>query len=328
MKKILIVGPKFWNYNSSIARAFKHHGFDTKIIDFYDIIGRKNKILYSYSYLLKYSIRNKNYINHLIISTYNSFKPDIVLIIKGTIIIPETFLQLNNTIKILWMMDSIYRFEEVNKMRGLYDWIFTFEKTDIFKLAQENVTAFFLPMALDETLYYPISNMKKDIDIFFVGSLYDERLDFFHQLISDHKNKIIKIFGKRKFVNKKPFKYYFNKTNFPNRFLLPAEINTYYNRSKFCLNIHKSQSQYGVNPRFFEILGTKSLQIVNNNLFINEYFSKNEILTFHDYEDLKKIIDKNFNNNYFEMIENSFKKVLLMHTYKERIRTMLDIIDY
>ena len=50
MNKVLIIGPDFFNYNESVARAFNSIGLTSKVVshgDLFTPFSLKNKILYT-----------------------------------------------------------------------------------------------------------------------------------------------------------------------------------------------------------------------------------------------------------------------------------------
>lgn len=72
-------------------------------------------------------------------------------------------------------MDSIFQVKRAYENIKLYDCRFMFEKTDVEKLKKEGIDSFFLPLALDESVYFPIKNQEKDIDLLFIGNLNSKR---------------------------------------------------------------------------------------------------------------------------------------------------------
>jgi spore maturation protein CgeB len=326
-KKVLIVGSQFWGYNESVARAFEHHGFVTKVIGFRDIYGVPNKIRYALNPFKSASLQNRNYINRLILKTHEEFRPDIFFVIKGTILEETTLKRIEGSSKVLWMMDSIYKYKQIYDLKSYFDHLFFFEKTDVDKLKEENIVGHFLPLALDEKVYHPISGLNRDIDLFFVGSLSDDRLELLYKLVDSFRDYNIKFYGKRIWTSNKPFNFFFNRNIFPNRTLSPNEVNLYYNQSKICLNLHKSQSHYGVNQRFFEILGAGAYQIVNFNPYIGENFKDIDLTTFNDFKELKEIISNRISKRWSYDSHKISEFIKLNHSFKYRISEVLRVVD-
>jgi len=332
-KRVLIIGPDFFGYNESISRAFESLGFITQIIDFgemYTPISLQNKILYNISINRNLFMSNNQIkLNKKILKKYDKFQPDIVFVIKGNKIFEKTLKKMENTIKILWMMDSIYVYPESYTKLKYFDYLFMFEKTDVTKLAEEGITAYFLPLALDESNYYPIENHIKDIDISFIGNIFPKRMEILQRLIQEFPNKNLKFYGRYIYPSRNILQFLFRKQRqyFSNNNVKPSEANNIYNRSRICVNIHHDQSKYGVNQRFFEILGAKTLQVVDNNPFITEHFTEDEIVTYSTVDELISYCRVFLDNSPVNIIENGYRKILEQHTFTKRIKSVLEVID-
>lgn len=335
MKKVLILGPYFHNYNQSIEDAFINLGFETKVLSYHvgTTINLREKIEYNFSFNKeRYFLKKNDEFNFKVQKTYFEFLPNIVFVTHGNELSKETMEIIKPSFKILWMMDSIYRTLNTFKIIHYFDKIFLFEKTDIIRLKEENnINSYFMPMALNEKIYYPL-NLKKDIDILFIGVLYDKRKLLFDKIIQRFPNLNIKIYGKFYSSFKSPF-YHFtrkNKSEYINHNVTPNEVNVLYNRSKICINIHHDQSKYGVNPRFFEIFGSKNLQLVDSNPYILDEFNSNIILTYTNAEDLIKkieeIIEKKIDTEQY--INSIYQLIISNHTYTDRIKSILELSNF
>lgn len=350
MKKVLIIAPNFYNYGQSILDAFIMNNYKGKLIEI-DEFNKEIFLRILYGYLPKINInyfyeKSKTTINKYIYQQVMIEKPDIIFVLYGSFLSKEILLKtkkiLPKSIIILWMMDSIFRIKNTLKCAYLYDYIFLFEKDEIKNLSKINKNTFFIPLAFDPKVYFPINNLKKDIDIIFVGSLTDlncmkKRRKFLEYMVKKHKNSNIVIYGK--YVNwKMPTSYIKYKLNknikkvFKNDSISPKVVNKLYARSKICLNILGKQSRYGINQRFFEILGTNNIQLVDGG---HGFISKNfiidkEIFTFKDLKDLDEKIEYILND--YEKIKKEietrevYKKVLKNHTFSSRIHEVLSII--
>ena len=227
-------------------------------------------------------------------------------------------------------MDSIFRNKGGYEIRNSVDYIFLFEKTDVSQLwDSEKIKAWFLPLALDETVYYP-STKTKDIDILFVGSLYEKRIDLLEKVCQEFPKCTIKIYGHYYSAFRRPIHHLLRKNRgvFINKNITPERVNQLYNKSRICLNMHHDQTRYGVNQRFFEISGSKSFQLVDANPFIIENFPSSEVMTYHSFSDLTEKIARIISNQVDEdgMADKAYKKIIGNHTFTHRIQDMLKII--
>lgn len=334
MKRIFIVGPDFFGYNESVKDAFENSGFDVKVYNHYDgYKGLKNKVLCSKLSklgILKFKNVYDEKLNNDILREYKNFNPDIVIVIKGVQISIETLKQMKNSIKVLWMMDSIYRYPNMIKKADAYDYKFMFENNDVEKLNKIGVESYFLPLAADKNKYFENQTVNKDIDILFIGSLYKNRISMFNRLSKDFPNLNIQVYGKYTNI-KEPLSYikYLNsnvRKIFKNCYIDSKEVNNLYSRSKICINLHHEQSKNGCNPRFYEILASKSFQIVDYNEYIvNKY--KEKVDNFKTYDELKeKII---FYLNHPEERNKKIKlydSIIEKNYFDNRIEYLLNII--
>ncbi len=337
MRKILIVGPLFYGYSKSVARAFEKNGFIVELFDDWKegtIENLREKIVYNLT-SDKETFFNTKYekYNVQIRKRYAEVKPDMVFIIRGAILTKETLLFMKQSRLVLWMMDSIFTVKRTLDNIGLYDHVFLFEKEDIPLLKnQYHVAGHFLPLALDESVYFPIPSIEKDIDILFVGNLYDKRVALLNKLIERFPDKTIRIYGVYfsrlrniwRYLFRKDKKYYTNTT------VSPEALNVLYSKTRICLNIHHNQSVYGVNQRFFEVAGAAALQVCDRHGFITDNFTGGEIVIFDSDEDLFRSVENILADydSYQPKTEAAYNKVTQQHTFNERINLILKTINY
>jgi len=331
LKKVLLIGPSCFNYNQSIASAFDPDQFEVKVIDYEEQFGQiniQNKISYFFSKnRIATTEKLISRLNKYIISAYNRYHPDIVLIIKGDTIFEETVLSMRLSKNILWMLDGIFYNPRSLELADKMDAVFLFEKTEVERVKKINRNTFYLPSAFDQKIFKKLP-LKKDIDILFIGTLHASRIKLFEKLHNKFPDLNIKVYYRRFRFYKTPLKYLksLKEKVFINRFVTPFEANILYNRAKICLNIHHKQSVYGINPRFFEILGANALQLVDHKPFIDEYFSDYPIRAYKTEEELFEMIPQQFNKNIQQDNQKLFEAVGKYHTYRNRVEYMLDKI--
>lgn len=333
MKRILIAGPQFFGYSKSIADAFKRADYQVTTMEWVEhgIENLREKIEFNLaSNKEKFFEKKELAFNRKLIQQYNQFKPDIVFVIRGSVINRATLMHMQGTLIVLWMMDSIFRVEKTFKNIDLYRHIFLFEKEDIPVLKiQYNIDAHFLPLALDESVYYPLENKHKPIDILFVGALYDDRIKLLKRICERFPDKNIKIYGVyfSKLRNLKRFLFRKDKKSFTNKTLQPSQLNIKYSQAKICINIHHSQSVYGVNQRFFELSGAKALQLCDRHGFIEDNFTSDQVLLYSSQEQLFELIEKILPS--YESYENMktavYNEVINNHTFFCRIKKVLEV---
>ncbi len=330
-RKVLLIGPQCFNYNQSIASAFDDERYKVKIIDYHEQFGQIkliNKFSYFFSaHRIQTTAKLLSKLNQYIISIYNQYCPDIVLIIKGDTIFEEIVLKMKRSKNILWMLDGIYYNPQSIKLVDKVDAVFLFEKTDEESVKKINQNTFYLPSAFDDRIFKKLE-LPKDIDLLFIGTLHDSRVKLLEKLHETFPLLVMKVFCERYRFYKSPVKFIKSLKDkvFINRFVSPAEANILYNRSRICLNMHHEQSVYGINPRFFEITGANALQFVDYKPFIDDYFSDYFIKTYKTEVELFELIRQYFSKNELPDDVGLYDAVNKHHTYRNRVDYILDKI--
>ena len=340
-RRVLVIGPEFYGYNQSVARGFEQLGWTAQTINFYAKYppGLKNGLSCGLLGRLGIDHFTKMYdgvVNARIIRAYDDFKPDLVFVILGNKLTRPTLEHLSSAKLVLWMMGTILRFDETKNNIDSYDHVFCFDKTDVDILADEGIQSHFLPLAVDESVYFPVDTPERDIDILFVGELYKERLEILEKIIEDFPGLKTVIFGRYlhwkipdsyrragKYLTKRLHRYFLNRN------IAPKDVNILYSRAKICLNIHHAQSRYGCNQRFFEIQGAKSFEVVDSNPYVEENF-KGRVAIYKDYSELKDVLKEYLSDEEKrrQTAESSYVDVVKNHRFVNRIARVLEFAGY
>lgn len=354
--KILISGSNFHGTNNTIAKAFCEYGCDVEISNWPDLSGtvfdRSKTLLYEKMNTLTNSSDQEVILNLFkkTIMEYNrklllevsTKQPDVLLVLKGNILLPETLKKIRNNsdaVLVLWCYDSALRFSNVLKGGKYYHIFYTFEPTDIEVLKAYNIHALLLlPMAYDPNSYFKLEDATITRDLSFIGMLnvYPERKKILEMIISRYRRMRLEIWGtawtwynpflqyeykiKRRALGKRIHNY-----NIP-----PQQVNKIYNSTKICLNMHHVQSKEGVNPRIFEILGAGGFQLTDYKKTLENFFEIGREIECYKTE--KDLLDK---IEYYLQNEDERKKIAQRgnnivkkkHTYKHRAKTILDDIE-
>ncbi len=331
MKKVLLIGPDCFGYNKSIASAFDPEFYKVLTIDYaeqYGQINLLNKISYFISReRLKATSRLLQDLNKYILNTYHEVNPEIVLIIKGNVLAEETISEMQGSKKILWMLDGISFYPQSLKLAELMDTVFLFEKTDSEIVRKINKNCYYLPIGFDSDIYKKLP-LKKDIDLLFIGTLYPSRIRLLQKIKKEFPGLKMKVYCERFRFYKTPSRYLrslFDKV-FINKFVTPHKANILYNRSRICLNMHHEQSIYGINPRFFEIIGSDGYQLVDHKPFFQDYYPEYQSNTYCSEEELIMKIGWYLKNG--ERTDSKIhEEVRNYHTYRNRIEFILEKIQ-
>jgi spore maturation protein CgeB len=334
MPKVLIIGPNYFNFNSSVETAFENlgwtvhvEGYDTPIHPFSGMMKWQRKFSLN---RCKLQQEQNTKFNRYVIDIFKREQPDLVFILNGDILFAETLDFFRTTSKVaLWMYDTLARYPQSQGHIDHVDAFFCYEMEDVKSYRKQGKTACFLPQACDEKEYYP-TNTKKDIDILFVGVLYryNKRIKLLKAVIDNFSNKKILIVGKYKPIEKNPFKWLSREKRgiFTNKNVSPKEVNQLYNRAKIVLNIHHETQQYGANPKVFEICAAGAYQICDANPLIEQLFPNNEIGLYHNEKELIENIDYALKHDQSEKAKKAMQLILENHTFSHRVKQVLDIV--
>ena len=199
-----------------------------------------------------------------------NLNPDFVLVLCGVHITPPLREFLKQYKMILWLWDHFQRFDVLETLTEFASEVFCFEYSDVKTIHEKyNIPTHYLPLGVNEKIYHP-AECEKDIDVSFIGWMSKRRIDVLEKVCERgyKENWALKIGGY--FYDDRHFwkKYFFARKHkylskfAENKILDPHEIAKLYCRSKICLNINVAE-HHGLNPRTFEILATKSFELMN-----------------------------------------------------------------
>ena len=301
MKKVLIISGNFFGYQDSVRRAFEGLNYDVRV-ELFDGPVHPFKGWNKWKHKLSWNkerVRHESRLKYAeyIKSVYDEYLPDIVFTFNGTILLDGTldYFRIKSKV-VLWMYDSVQRpeYKICHDHIDHVDAFFCFDKKDVDYFASIGKTAYFLPLACDPSVYHPLP-LVKDIDIFFVGAIYNspKRIRILEHIVDHYPNKKILIYGKYKPIEKNPIVWLFrsHRDTFMNENISPEVVNQMYSRAKVALNIHNEQSIYSANQRFFEACGAGSYQICDVNQFTKSFFKQPCIGLYDSEKELYELID-------------------------------------
>lgn len=334
MKKVLIIGPNFHNYNVSMASAFELLGWET-VIETYDGPVHPFKGLLKWRHKFspnrkRLKRKNQEKYNQYIAERFSEIKPDLVFILNGNILMSKTLDFFRKSSKTaLWMYDSVRRYVECKDFVDHVDFFFCYDHDDVKRYEKEGRKAYFLPQAYDDAIYKPL-RLERDIDLLFVGVLYksEKRIRYVKSVIENFPDKKILIFGTYKPYYKDFIKWIFREKRhiYKNKNIPGALVNEYYNRSKIVFNIHHESQTEGANPKVFEICGAGAYQICDANPYIKSIFPDGEIGLYNDEQELIARINDAFGNDKTENAEKAHEIVSSKHTFTHRVQEILSVI--
>ena len=333
--KIVLFSSGLNDYDISIKKYLNKNGHK---VDHYSY--RSN--LYSSGFLIRLKHKIHSRINNkyesddwnaCLIKKCEESNPDLVFILKGEIIYPETlkWISENTGAKIIcWLMDVIRRYPEIERLLKYYDYMFTYEPDDIDYLRRINPETHYLPLAFDPKVFFQIEDIEKKWDLSFIGTWSKSRETFLIKVSKLLKKEGLNIvfylnhyslfrpLTWKKWLNRKSLYRLFKNHDY---FSL-SEINMLFNQSKVCLNIHQDFTNNALNIRTFEILGSGAYQLIENfDSTLKLFNDDSSIIRYASHEDLVKKLKKillNYENRKF-VNEN--------HTFEDRLNQVFKIIN-
>ena len=334
--KILIIGPRYYNYLDAAAAAFGKLGHEV-VVEPYD------NPIHPYTPMMKvrYKLsrhkerlqeRSRTLFNAFILKRFGETGPGLVFILNGEILYEETLDKFRESAKVgIWFFDNREKLPLATGHIDHADALFCFENDDVQWYARQGKKAYFLPQACDCGIYRPLG-LEKDIDIVFVGTLYTsrKRRRTTEALCRRFPELKIEVYGLYRPWYKGLLKCLTRprKDVFLNRNVNAAQANELYNRARIALNIHQEFQKDGANPRVFEICGSGAYQICDRNPYVESLFPDGEIGLYSTEEELFSLVEKALRENTAERAEAARNMVLSRHSYEVRMKTVLEKLGF
>lgn len=254
--------------------------------------------------------------NQLYITTIKKIKPKFIFIINDhqTNTIFFEYCQKHNIPIYGYFTDSIRWCDYGLKNMCWYSNIYSYEPTDSKIMFRDNLYIKYLPIGFDSSIFNEdILIARKNLyDICFVGALDKRRLAILetvakHAYQNNYKLVVYTAIQLKYIDNiwvlpktlarrlKFHIKYKYLMKTIINKPICVTELATLYRSSKICLNIHLGTypgMHTGANPRTFEILACRAMQLIDaNHLTQTTLQSGRHLDEFLDASDLCKKID-------------------------------------
>jgi len=351
-KKIFMIAPNFYGIDTSIKSIFESFGFDVVLKNvrtrLYPAESFSLKIAKTLpvtaralSPLLK-SFLDKD--NREYLSLIREAKPDVLFVIKGEAIYPETLATIKNEMNplcIIYHWDcpyysyeghavDIYRKNNFANGMHLYDHIFchdTYYVDEIRARGAKSVS--YLPLATNPMQYRDIEvseseNSEFGYDVCFVGSPLPNRIEVLESL----REFKLGVFGDgwdtwHRLRLKKIPDYYKGKA-------IGEKVIKIYKSSIIVLNIHGPESKNCANARTFDIPACGAFEITDYRAELDRLFKPGEeMIHYKDIDELKCLVRFYLENpeKRHAIIENGKNRVLGSHTWRHRMREVVDFIN-
>lgn len=340
-KKIVLAG----TFNIGALEHQFYRGLtnnETEVIKF-DISSFNNKINMNFANKILYRISENLFykeINEKLISFVAKIKPDVLFVVKGTALYPETLEACKLLVKLLISFNPDHPFEfysrgsgnlNIKKSLSVYNLHLSYSKNICKRIIEElNKPAYWIPFGYDESILVNSVN-KNDFKnrIIFVGAYDKERSKFFKDL-NDDKN--ISIFGEDKWGSRNKGSSLINNI-YKKRSLYNEEYYSAIYNAFGCINILRKQNivEQSHNMRTFEVAGYGGLLIAHRTEEQLFFFEENkEAIYFNSIEELREKIKYLLENpeKALKIKEASRKRIQQSaYSYTDRCKEILEIIN-
>lgn len=342
--KIIVTGPPFYNYSDSVVKALrllKHEVQFFPMLEFYKGCSYVQRKLFKCGCRSIETTYNQKWENELV-AVCEASSPDLILVLNGIMLNDCLLRRLKNFTLAIWLWDSIQRYDQafIPLLKHFAN-VFVFEKEDVACLEKSwGIQSIHLPVGFDAEIYHENSR-ERDIDISFIGIPDKNRLMTLNAVaeLATATGLTMKICGDwydrkyfwkaLRFKKKNPYLFSY----IDNRIVSAQEAATLYQRSKICLNINTPLHK-GINPRTFEILATKSFQLMDLRESYDNCISPGEDLAvYKDEEDLLAKINfylaetqlrESIATNGFQRIKSKFSMLTLMDKLQKAVQENAD----
>lgn len=304
-KKILFIGPVFYNYHNEIMSELKNVGAS---VDFYAEKPMFKLFIFNYLFLYFRNYFVKKYLNKILLSLEISY--DYIFIIRGEIITEEFMKELRkrnqNAFFIMYQWDSLKNNTNYINLIKYFDKVLTFDIVD-----SEELNINYLPLFYINK--YENINLKdeRDYDIVFFGSYHGDRLSVVKKLYMETTrlglNVKFHLYIPKMILFKRLITRQIKLNDF--KFLSTFTINDdeilqYYSNTKTVLDI-ENFNQNGLTIRTLEVLGSGLNLITTNKNILNDEIYNREDIYFLDRNNI--YLDIEFFNN-LNKIKNKYTK--------------------
>ena len=295
--RMYYLAPYCFGLEHSLANAFEASGVQLQrriyaihneekrgvlrsIYEHYGFVRKLKKSLDGLGFLNRYLGRHLDRLNHLVLDEVARLAPDLIFIVKGEVLYPETLRKLRQTAPLIsyhWddpflryakQIDATQdiRYQNVHDAYGLYDLTFVYDESYLQPLLAAGARqAPYLMDWYEPEIYKPMSlspveRQRWGSDVAFVGSPYPNRLEVLQALA--HCDLAIwgPSFRWREYFGRYPFLRRAYRGEAPG-----PDAARVYNASKINLNIHDTfQCNTSVNNRTFQILASGGFELVDD----------------------------------------------------------------
>jgi len=343
--KLFIIGPRWTGeWTEAVERAASALGCSTATF-FYrtDTLGglkgmAKQRLHPSIQKIMRWGaqkVRSSKDVlmNSRLIKEARVFQPDVILILKGETLYPETLVALckGKWRVVSWWVDDPYSFPDMIKSFNLLDMLYVFDRKCITKLEADGIKhVSYLPCACDQTTYYPQSlnpSDYPDLDctIGFVAMYHPARA----ALLGQMKGWNVGLWGsgweEAQDIHELP------PASWRGQQISTTDAAKVYNLAKICPNVHHPQTRSGgLNTRAFEIPAAGGFELIDHVPGLEEHFDVGrEIVAYSSPVQFRELAEYYLAHPHerVAIADRGRARVLRDHTYERRLETILKTLE-
>lgn len=336
MRVLLLGSHKNYNLEHYASLGLKTLGCEVAFLGYREFLGSlstmKRMIItrsnFSRRLASKYGVGKFNNATKLLAS---QFRPDLVLVIKGEALLPDTLHWFSEKLKTktaLWYPDDPRYFDSLSKIVSpYYSFIFTPAMRFVDEYRKVGAKhAEFLPFACEPSIHRRIPLSQGDIekfgcDISFVGTFSWTRAKAIAAL--EAKGFRIKVWGAY-------WRYFKPRRNISGP-VSGRVLTKIFNASKIVLNVHQgSDLKLKANMRVFEAAGCGSLLLTDNAPIVERHFIPGrEVVCFANEGEMVELASTflESRNDGNEVSSRANDRAYKDHTYTQRIGEILQTVN-
>ena len=341
-KKILISFDDYFSILSCLKKEFEELDIEVNIFStnhsghwlnrfFYKKINKiakkmglipNDKDLFAWSHFSYENFRDCQFVDRI-----NQFKPDLILCIHGHMI-GEAALRETTIPKLGWWVEPNPNMDNLIRFAKLFDLYLSYDSEIVDLLNNLNIRSEYQSHVASPSDFYPIPEMKKDIDVLFYGSWSPWREEVLYAAYKATNN--IALYGsdweKRCVLfSKKDLQRILRGKN-----IVGLHLNEVINRSKIVLGAQRlKKSTTGLDTRAFEVLASGALLLTDAPKDLFRHFKNQEdCLVYQRSEEVSELIKAVLDGQVeVDAIKRAGReKVLLNLTYESLCKKIADYI--
>lgn len=305
--------------------------FDRKVIHRINKWAHSLRILpKNRNYFEQHPLAHKNFRSEKLHEVYDSFQPDLVLLIRGISFRHDVLKMVRPLFG--WWIEHEGRVDEALAEISNFDWYFFMSDTSVQKAHQAGYShASYLAHAVDPGAFFPIGDVKKKFDVCFVGGWSPKRQAYIENTLALTSN--VAIYGGkwlRKCWNRPAIL-----SCWKGSYIEGDDLNCLYNESQIVLNITnwgsgEGAARSGMNMRVLEVPATGSFLFTDTSKELEQFLTPGIHIGTHDSPEAFKSGLAYFLSHDAERVAIAFEgmnHVRSRHTYDHIVQEILRCYD-